>query len=54
MTVFPTSRFGISTGYRHRVMWFDTASGVTRATYQLRPRFRETSGSIVITAHVTF
>jgi hypothetical protein len=54
VTVFPTSRFGISTGYRHRVMWFDTASGVSKTTYQLRPRFRETSGSVVISALFTF
>jgi hypothetical protein len=54
VAVFPSSRFGISTGYRHRVMWFDTASGVTRTTYQLRPRFRETSGSLVVGAHFTF
>jgi hypothetical protein len=54
VTVFPSSRFGISTGYRYRAMWFDTASGVSKTTYQLRPRFRETSGSVVITGLFTF
>jgi hypothetical protein len=54
VTVFASSRVGISAGYRYRVMWFDTASGVSRTTYQLRPRFRETSGSVVITGLFTF
>ena len=54
VTVFPHPRFGISTGYRYRIMWFDTASGVTHTTYQLRPRFHETTGSVVITGTFTF
>jgi hypothetical protein len=35
-------------------MWFDSASGVTDTTYKLRPRFRETTGSIAIGASFTF
>jgi hypothetical protein len=54
VTVFASPRFGISAGYRYRAMWFDTASGVSKTTYKLRPRFRETSGSGVITAHFSF
>ena len=54
VTVFAVPRFGISAGYRYRTMWFDSASGVSKTTYKLRPRFRETSGSAVITAHFTF
>jgi opacity protein-like surface antigen len=54
VTVFPVSRLGVSVGYRYRVMWFDTAEGVTNTTYQLRPRFRETAGNISISASVTF
>ena len=29
VTVYPLRRVGLSTGYRYRMMWFDTASGVT-------------------------
>ncbi len=54
VTVFVTPRVGISAGYRYRSMWLSTASGVARTTYQLRPRFRETSGSVVITGLVAF
>jgi hypothetical protein len=54
VTVYPHPRFGISTGYRYRLMWFDHASGVSDTSYNLRPRFRETSGSVVITGLFTF
>jgi len=54
VTVFVHPRFGISTGYRYRAMWFDHASGVSEESYKLRPRFHETSGSIVMTGLFTF
>jgi hypothetical protein len=54
VTVFATSRVGVSAGYRYRSMWFDSASGVTREASKLRPRFRETSGSVVITGMFAF
>jgi hypothetical protein len=54
VTVFVHPRFGISTGYRYRAMWFDHASGVSETSYKLRPRFHETSGSIVMTGLFTF
>lgn len=54
VSVFPHPRFGISTGYRYRVMWFHSASGVSDTSYKLRPRFRETSGSVVIAGLFTF
>jgi hypothetical protein len=54
VTVFAHPRFGINAGYRYRAMWFDTASGVSHTTYKLRPRFRETSGSIAIGTFFTF
>lgn len=53
-TVFPVPRVGVSVGYRYRLMWFDSAEGVSRTTYDLRPRFRETAGSVSISATVTF
>src|SRR5262249_31662726 len=54
VAVYPHPRVGISVGYRYRVMWFDTAEGVTRTTYELRPRFRETAGSMSLSAFFTF
>jgi opacity protein-like surface antigen len=54
VAVFPTSRLGISAGYRYRAIWFDTAHGVSKTKYELRPRFHETSGSAVVTAFFAF
>jgi len=54
VTVFVHPRVGVNVGYRYRSMWFDSASGVSDTTYKLRPRFRETSGSIAIGASFTF
>lgn len=54
IAVYPESRVGVSIGYRYRTMWFDSAKGVSHTTYKLRPRFRETAGSLSITAFVTF
>ena len=54
VTVYPTHRIGISVGYAYRVMWFDRASGATDTLFYLRPRFRETSGSLVMSGLFTF
>ncbi len=54
VTVFVHPRVGISAGYRHRAMWFTTAHGVSDTAYTLRPRFRETSGSVAFNALFTF
>jgi len=54
VTVYPHPRFGVSSGYRYRVMWFDHASGVSETSYKLRPRFHETTGSVIITGLFTF
>jgi len=54
VTVFPLPRLGVSTGYRYRMMWFTSATGVTNTNYELHPRFRETAGSLSISAFVTF
>lgn len=53
VTVFPVPRVGVSAGYRYRVMWFDSAKGVS-TTYELRPRFRETAGSVSLSLSFTF
>jgi len=54
VAVFVLPRVGFTAGYRYRVMWFDTAKGVSGKTYELRPRFRETAGSLSLSAFVTF
>lgn len=54
VAVFVHPHVGVSAGYRYRVMWFDSAEGVSNTTYELRPRFRETAGSFSLSAFVTF
>jgi hypothetical protein len=54
VTVFPTPRVGIGVGYAYRMMWFDRASGASDRLFDLRPRFRETSGSVVLSGSFTF
>jgi len=54
VTVYPHSQVGVSVGYTYRVMWFDRVTGVSDTLFELRPRFRETSRSIVITGLITF
>jgi outer membrane protein with beta-barrel domain len=54
VTVYPHPQFGIGVGYRYRVTWFDRSTGVSNSNYELRPRFRENSGNLVITGLFTF
>jgi hypothetical protein len=54
VTFYLQPRVGISAGYAYRVMWFDRVTGVTDTLYELRPRFRETSGTVVVTGLYTF
>jgi hypothetical protein len=54
VTVYAHPRVGVSAGYRYRMMWFDSASGVNHQALKLRPRFHENTGSIVITGLFTF
>jgi len=54
VTVYPHRQFGVSIGYSYRLLWFDGLNGVSNTYFQLRPRFRETSGTIVVTSHVIF
>jgi hypothetical protein len=54
VAVYVHPRVGISTGYRYRAMWFTGAKGVSGTMYKLRPRFRETSGSVAFNAFFTF
>lgn len=54
ITVYPTPQLGISAGYSYRVIWFDRATGVADTLGDLRPRFRETSGTVAITGAFIF
>ena len=54
VTVYPHEQVGVAVGYSYRVFWFDRASGVTDRFGELRPRFRETSSSVIITGLFTF
>lgn len=54
VTVFPTRQFGISIGYTYRILWFDRATGVSDTLFELRPRFRETSGAVAVNTVFTF
>lgn len=51
VTVYPLHKLGISVGYAYRVLWFDRVKGVSDKLFELKPKFRETSGSVVITAN---
>ena len=52
--VYPHRQLGMSVGYSHRVLSFDKVTGVKDRLFNLRPRFRETSGTIVVSSHVIF
>ena len=54
VVVYPHRQLGISLGYSHRVLSFDKVTGVKDKLFELRPRFRETSGSVVVSGHVIF
>jgi hypothetical protein len=54
VTVYPHRQLGIGVGYSYRAVWFDRASGVSDRLGELRPRFRETSGSVAVTGTFTF
>jgi hypothetical protein len=54
VTVYPHPQLGIVVGYGYRPIWFDRASGITETTFDLRPRFRESSKGLTVTALVTF
>lgn len=54
VTAFATRRIGVSVGYAYRPLWFNRVRGVTDTPYRLKPRFRESSGSVVMMGFVTF
>lgn len=54
VVIYPHRQLGISVGYNYRVISFDKVHGVNDTLYELRPRFRETSGSVIVSGHVIF
>jgi hypothetical protein len=54
VTVFPHRRIGIGVGYLYRVIWFDRITGVSDRLFYLKPKFRETSGSVVLSGSLIF
>ena len=54
VVVYPHRQLGISVGYNYRVLSFDKVTGVKDRLFELRPRFRETSGTVVVSGHVIF
>lgn len=51
VTVYAIRELGISVGYSYRSLWFDRVRTVTEKTFKLKPKFREASSSIIITAN---
>ena len=54
VVIYPHRQLGISVGYNYRVLSFDKVTGVKDRLFELRPRFRETSGTVVVSGHVIF
>jgi hypothetical protein len=54
VTVFPHPQVGIVVGYGYRPIWFDSGTGITDTSYDLRPRFRESSKGVVFSTLFTF
>ena len=54
ITAFATPRLGVSVGYAYRPIWFTTLRGVSDRPLELRPRFRESSATVVIMVFATF
>lgn len=52
--IYPHPQFGILVGYSYKAIWFDRASGVSDRLFDLRPRFRENSNALAVTAAFTF
>ena len=54
MTVYPHPKLGLVLGYSYRPIWFDRATGISNTSYELRPRFRESSRGVIFTTLITF
>ncbi len=54
ITVYAHRQFGVSVGYNYRLLWFDKLTGVSKTKFNLRPRFHETTGAVVVSSHFIF
>jgi hypothetical protein len=54
VTIYPHRQLGISVGYNYRMLSFSQVTGVTDTLFELKPKFKETTGTVVITGHVIF
>jgi hypothetical protein len=54
VVIYPQRQLGVSVGYNYRVLSFDKVTGVKDRLFNLRPRFRETSGTVVLSGHYIF
>ncbi len=54
VVVYPHRQLGISVGYSYRVLSFDEVKGINDKLFDLKPGFRETSGTVVVSGHVIF
>ena len=54
MTVFVTPEAGVSVGYAYKLMYYSRARGVSDRLFELKPAFRETSGTVVVMGFYTF
>jgi hypothetical protein len=53
VTVFATPRVGVSGGFAYRVLWFNRVRAVSDEPFRLDPRFRESSGTVILMGFVT-
>jgi hypothetical protein len=54
LTIYANPRAGVSVGYVYRPLWFTTVRGLNDSTFELRPRFRESSANPEVLAFFTF
>jgi hypothetical protein len=54
ITVFPHPRIGVSIGYAFRLIGFRRVKGISDEIFELKPPFKETSGSPVVMGFFTF
>ena len=46
VTVYPHRQLGVSVGYNYRMLSFSQVTGVTDTLFELKPKFRETTGTV--------
>ena len=54
VVIYLVRQLGISVGYNYRVLSFDQVTGVQDKLFDLKPRFRENTKSVIVSTHVIF